>query len=145
MEWLLAGTVPGGAGVVYGDQPRRKLEGSSNKTECPVNLLRSGLLMAPAEGGSPLALFVQIGLIFLIFYWLLIRPQRKKRQQHQTMIDTLKKGDEVVTVGGIVGTIVHLDDERLTVKTAENTRLVVERGKVGRALNGEPGKTGATR
>ena len=99
-----------------------------------------GLLMAPAEGGSPWALFVQLGLIFMIFYWLLIRPQKKEKDRHKAMIDTLKKGDEIVTVGGIIGTIVHLDDERLTVKTAENTRLLVERGKVGRAVVDEPGK-----
>ncbi len=96
--------------------------------------------MAPAEGGSPLALFVQLGLIFMIFYWLLIRPQKKEKDRHKAMIDTLKKGDEIVTVGGIIGKIVHLDDERLTVKTAENTRLLVERGKVGRAVADESGK-----
>lgn len=99
-----------------------------------------GLLMAPAEGGSPLALFVQLGLIFMIFYWLLIRPQKKEKDRHKAMIDTLKKGDEIVTVGGIIATIVHLDDERLTVKTAEDTRLLVERGKVGRAVVDESGK-----
>jgi len=99
-----------------------------------------GLLMAPAEGGSPWALFVQLGLIFMIFYWLLIRPQKKEKDRHKAMIDTLKKGDEIVTVGGIIGTIVHLDDERLTVKTAENTRLLVERGKVGRAVVDESAK-----
>lgn len=99
-----------------------------------------GLLMAPAEGGSPVALFVQLGLIFMIFYWLLIRPQKKEKDRHKAMIETLKKGDEIVTVGGIIGTIVHLDDERLTVKTAENTRLLVERAKVGRAVADESGK-----
>ena len=99
-----------------------------------------GLLMAPAGGGSPVALFVQLGLIFMIFYWLLIRPQKKEKNRHKAMIETLKKGDEIVTVGGIIGTIVHLDDERLTVKTAENTRLLVERGKVGRAVADESGK-----
>lgn len=87
-----------------------------------------------------MALFVQLGLIFMIFYWLLIRPQKKEKDRHKAMIDTLKKGDEIVTVGGIIGTIVHLDDERLTVKTAENTRLLVERGKVGRAVVDESGK-----
>jgi preprotein translocase subunit YajC len=100
----------------------------------------SALLMAPAEGGGAMALFVQIGLIFLIFYWLLIRPQRKEREQHQAMIEALKKGDEVVTVGGIVGRIVHLEEDHLTLKTAENTRLVVERSKVGRAA-GVPSET----
>ena len=51
-----------------------------------------GLLMAPAEGGSPVALFVQLGLIFMIFYWLLIRPQKKEKDRHKAMIETLKKG-----------------------------------------------------
>ena len=99
-----------------------------------MTLLPFGLLMAPAEGGSPLTLFVQLGLIFLIFYWLLIRPQRKERDRHQQMIAALKKGDEIVTAGGIVGTIVHVGEEQLTVRTAENTRLTIERSKVGRRI-----------
>ncbi len=99
-----------------------------------MTLLPFGLLMAPAEGGSPLTLFVQLGLIFLIFYWLLIRPQRKERDRHQQMIEALKKGDEIVTAGGIVGTIVHVGEEQLTVRTAENTRLTIERSKVGRRI-----------
>lgn len=92
-----------------------------------------------------MALFVQLGLIFLIFYWLLIRPQRKEKERHQSMIDSLKKGDEIVTVGGLVGTIVHIDGERLTIKTAENTRVVVERAKVGRAVADEPSGADAAR
>ena len=102
-----------------------------------MTLLPLGLLMAPAEGGSPLTLFVQLGLIFLIFYWLLIRPQRKERDRHQQMIAALKKGDEIVTAGGIVGTIVHVGEEQLTVRTAENTRLTIERSKVGRRIGGD--------
>jgi preprotein translocase subunit YajC len=99
--------------------------------------LASALMMAPGEGVSPmLSIFVQLSLIFLIFYWLLIRPQRKERERHQEMIDALKKGDEVTTVGGIIGTIVHADEDRLTLRTGENTRLVVERSKVSRLLSG---------
>lgn len=98
-----------------------------------MNHIALGLLMAPAEGGSPImAQFVIFGAIFLIFYWLLIRPQRKERERHEAMIAALKKGDEIATVGGIVGTIVHITDDRVTVKTADNTRLVIERGKVSR-------------
>lgn len=93
--------------------------------------------MVPAEGGSPLTLFVQLGLIFLIFYWLLIRPQRKERDRHRQMIEALKKGDEIVTAGGIVATIVHVGEEQLTVKTAENTRLTIERSKVGRRVGAD--------
>lgn len=97
-----------------------------------------GLLMAPSEGGSPMvALIVQFGLIFLIFYWLLIRPQRKEKERHEQMISGLKKGDEITTVGGIIGTIVHLSDDRVTVKTGDNTRLIIERGKVSQLARDE--------
>lgn len=93
------------------------------------------LLMAPTEGGSPaFALFIQLTLIFLIFYWLLIRPQRKEKERHQQMIAALKKGDDIVTVGGVIAKVIHAEEDRLTVKTAEETRLVIERGKVARVL-----------
>lgn len=78
-----------------------------------------------------MVLLLNIALIFLIFYWLLIRPQKKERERHQAMIQALKKGDEVVMAGGVVGTIIHVDQERLTLKTADNTRIVVDRSKVG--------------
>jgi preprotein translocase subunit YajC len=79
-------------------------------------------------------LVLQIVVIGAVFYWLLIKPQRDERKRHQAMVAALKKGDEVVTVGGIIGTIVHVDDDRVTVKTGENTRLVVERQKVSRLV-----------
>jgi preprotein translocase subunit YajC len=82
------------------------------------------------------ALIVQFGLIFLIFYWLLIRPQQTERKRHQALISGLKKGDEVVTAGGIIGTVVHVDADRITIRSAENTRLVVERGKVAGIVGG---------
>jgi preprotein translocase subunit YajC len=89
--------------------------------------------MTPTDGGGPaIVLVVQLGLIFLIFYWLLIRPQRKEREKHDALIAGLKKGDEIVTMGGIIGTVVHLEGDRVTLKTAENTRIVVERSKVAR-------------
>jgi preprotein translocase subunit YajC len=108
--------------------------------ECQLTHLSLALLMAPAEGGSPaFALLLQIAVIFMIIYWLLLRPQRKERERHEAMIQALKRGDQVVTVGGIVGTVVHVDGDRLTVKSAENTRLIVEREKVGQVLSGDAG------
>lgn len=93
------------------------------------------LLMAPREGGNPAFIFMlQMVAIFAIFYWLLIRPQRKEQQRHQQMLEALKKGDEIVTNGGVIGTIIHADKDRLTVKTAENTRLVVQRARVAQLL-----------
>ncbi len=82
-------------------------------------------------------ILVQIALIFAIFYWLLIRPQRKEQERHREMIQALRKGDEVVTVGGVIGSIVHLSEDRITIKTGENTRMVVERSKVARKVEDE--------
>lgn len=93
-------------------------------------MLIANILMAPAEGGANPAgtLFMMAGFI-AIFYFLFIRPQRKQQQQHQTMVEALEKGDEVVTAGGIIGTVVHLKDDRITIKSGE-TRLEVERSRI---------------
>jgi len=96
------------------------------------------LLLAPPgdDGGSGLfVLLLNFALIFLIFYWLLIRPQRKERDRHQQMIQALKKGDKVVMNGGIIGSIVHATDDELTLKTADNTRLLVDRASVARRVD----------
>ena len=90
---------------------------------------------APA-GPNPLSTIVLFGGLFAIFYFLLIRPQKKQQQAHEEMVKALSKGDEIVTVGGIVGKIIHLTDERVTIKTAGDTRLEVDRGKIGRRLSG---------
>ncbi len=96
------------------------------------------ILAAPREGGNATMIFMmQMVAIFAIFYFLLIRPQRKEQERHRNMISELKKGDEVVTNGGIIGTVVHVQDDRLTIKTGENTRLVVERGRIARVVTGQ--------
>ena len=80
--------------------------------------------------GSGFAQFVPLILIFVIFYFFLIRPQQKKVKEHKSMVTALKRGDEVITSGGIVGTIerVHEDDkvdlsisENVTVKIVKST------------------------
>lgn len=96
------------------------------------------LLAAPREGGNATLIFLmQMAAIFFIFYFILIRPQRKEQERHRNMIDELKKGDEVITNGGIIGTVIHTQEDRLTIKTGENTRIVVERGRIARVLTGE--------
>ncbi|MCJ7630435.1 MAG: preprotein translocase subunit YajC [Longimicrobiales bacterium] len=96
------------------------------------------VLAAPREGGSSSMIFLlQMAAIGVIFYFLLIRPQRKEQQRHKTMIEQLKKGDEVVTNGGIIGTVVHTQEDRLTIKTGENTRLVVQRGRIAQILSNQ--------
>ncbi|TFG66155.1 MAG: preprotein translocase subunit YajC [Gemmatimonadales bacterium] len=76
------------------------------------------------------------GGLFAIFYFLLIRPQKKQQKAHDQMVANLAKGDEIVTVGGIVGLIIHLTEDRITIKTAGDTRLEIDRAKIGRRLSG---------
>lgn len=94
------------------------------------------LLAVPREGGSAGAIFVfQMVLIVAIFYFLLLRPQAKEKQRHAEMLAQLKKGDEIVTNGGIIGKVVHVEEGRLTVRTGDNTRLTVDRSRIAGVLN----------
>ncbi len=81
-----------------------------------------------------LTAFVPLLLMFAIFYFLLIRPQQKKAKQHQEMINDLKKGDRVVTSGGIHGLITAVDDAIFTIEIADKVRVKVSRGNIA-ALN----------
>lgn len=93
------------------------------------------LFAVPREGGnSGMVFLVQMLLIFAIFYFLLLRPQAKERQRHDTMLQGLKKGDEIVTNGGIIGRVVHVEESRLTIKTGENTKLTVDRSRIASVL-----------
>src|SRR5512145_210632 len=95
---------------------------------------------APARGTNPmLPLLIQMGAIFAIFYFLMIRPQQKQRKQHEERLRNLRKGDSVVTAGGLVGEVVHIREapgdgaskameDHITIKTGES-RVVVERGR----------------
>jgi len=104
-----------------------------------VNTAMLALLAVPREGGnSSMILLAQFVAIGFIFYFLLIRPQRKEQQRHRQMIEELKKGDEVITAGGIMGTVVHAQDDRVTVKTGENTRVVIQRARIAQVLVDRP-------
>jgi preprotein translocase subunit YajC len=94
------------------------------------------LFAVPREGGnSGMVFLVQMMLIFGIFYFLLLRPQAKERRRHETMLQALKKGDEIVTNGGIIGKVVHVEENRLTIKTGENTRLTVDRSRIASVVD----------
>lgn len=94
------------------------------------------LFAVPREGGNDMTIFlVQMMLIFGIFYFLLLRPQAKERQRHDEMLKSIKKGDEIVTNGGIIGKVVHVEEGRLTIKTGDNTRLTVDRGRIAQVLD----------
>ncbi|AMK11773.1 MAG: preprotein translocase subunit YajC [Pseudodesulfovibrio sp.] len=85
--------------------------------------------------GGPLPMLV---LMFAIFYFLLIRPQQKKQKAHRAMLDALKKGDKVWTNGGILGTIVDIDGDNLTIEIATGVNVVIKRGFVADKDGGAP-------
>ena len=89
-----------------------------------------GMGGSPEGGGSPYQPLILMGVMFAIFYFLLIRPQQKKSKEHRQMLGNLRKGDRIVTSGGIHGRITGMDDSTLTVEIAEKVRVKVARGNV---------------
>ena len=93
--------------------------------------------------GSGIGQFIPLILIFVIFYFFLIRPQQKKVKEHKAMVENLKRGDKVVTSGGIVGTVERIiDNEKVEVQIAENINVEVVRatGIQGLINTAEPKK-----
>ena len=95
---------------------------------------QSGAAGGGQAGG--ITAFIPLILMFVIFYFLLIRPQQKKAKEHQQMISNLKKGDRVVTSGGVHGTITSLGDTTVSLEIAENVKIKINRGNVGATLQG---------
>lgn len=87
---------------------------------------------APAGGGA--SGLIMMAVIFAIFYFILIRPQQKKMKEHKKMVDELKKGDEIITGGGIYGTVEGVAPDTLTVKIAEGTKVKITRGSVAHVI-----------
>ena len=86
--------------------------------------------------GSGFAQFIPLILIFVIFYFFLIRPQQKKVKEHKLMVAALKRGDEVVTSGGIVGTIERvLGDDKVDILISENVTVQVVQSTIQSLLN----------
>lgn len=83
---------------------------------------------------NPMMSLVPIAAMFLIFYFLIIRPQQKQAAEHKKMLDALKKGDRVLTSGGLYGTIVGFRDNDLEVKIAENTKVLIARSAITKVL-----------
>lgn len=110
---------------------------AATSTSAPVANL---LLMTPGAGNPMTGTIVMYVAIFAIFWFVIFRPQQKQRKAHDETIRQLKRGDEVVTAGGIVGEVVHIKqwnpevpgaEDRITIKSAES-RLIVERGRIAR-------------
>ena len=88
--------------------------------------------------GQGIAQFIPLILIFVIFYFFLIRPQQKRVKDHKTMVASLKRGDEVITSGGIIGTIDKvMEDDRIEVIIGDNTKVQIIRSTITSLLKKE--------
>ena len=96
-----------------------------------------------AGGGQPggLGAFVPLIIIFAIFYFLLIRPQQKKAKQHKQILSALKKGDRVVSSGGLHGIITGLSDDVVTMEISPKVRVKVSRGSIAGVLRKAEGES----
>jgi preprotein translocase subunit YajC len=100
---------------------------------------------APGAGGAgPLMTVFPFILIFVIMYFMVIRPQQKKSKEHQEMLNKIKKNDEVMTSGGIYGRVVDLKDTVVTLEVAPNVRIRVHRPQISAVISAEkaPAKEG---
>jgi preprotein translocase subunit YajC len=99
---------------------------------------------AGSSGGGATSLLVQfmpIILIFVIMYFLILRPQQQKARQHREMVANLRRGDTVVTSGGLIGKVAKVDENELQVEVAEGIRVRIARGMVAEVrARGEPVK-----
>lgn len=112
-----------------------------------VPVFASLALLQPAGSAGIAQMLFMYGAIFAIFYFVLIRPQQKQRKQHESRVQQLKKGDEIVTTGGIIGEVVHIAaqgkdgaasmSDRITIKSGES-KLIVERGRIAAIAGAAP-------
>lgn len=96
----------------------------------------AGGAAAPAPSSGPF--FLMLAGLFAIMYFLMIRPQSKRYKAHQAMVATLKRGDKIVTNGGLVGKITKVTDDELTVDNLEGGKFRVARGMVMTVVNAKP-------
>lgn len=113
-----------------------------------MTLAYATLALLQMPGNGMLGPIFMYGAIFAIFYFILIRPQSKQRKDHEALIRAVKRGDEIVTAGGLVGEVIHVREatksdgtanpleDRITIKSGE-ARVVVERGKIARIVGPE--------
>lgn len=92
---------------------------------------------AGGQGGG-FSAFVPLILMFAIFYFLLIRPQQKKTKQHRELLSNIKKGDRIITGGGIHGRVTGITESTLTVEIADKVRIKINRGSVSAVLQSAP-------
>jgi len=100
-----------------------------------INLDSAILQAQQQQEGNPIAMLLPLILLFLVFYFIFMRPQIKRQKELQAMIQSLKKGDKVVTSGGIIGTVVGVSEDKVTIKVGEGTKLEVVKSYIVQKLS----------
>ncbi len=93
------------------------------------------LLQQPNAGGQMVTTFITFGLVIFIFYFLIIRPQNKKQKEAQRMLEALKKGDRVVTIGGVRGVVQVVKDQTVLIKVDDSTKIEFSKSAVSTILD----------
>ena len=97
--------------------------------------------MEAGAGGGPLSMIMMFALIFGVFYFLVIMPAKKQQKKKDAMISALKKGDKVVTSGGIYGTVAAVEDQALLLKISENTKIRIAKSAIGGPVGADDGSS----
>jgi preprotein translocase subunit YajC len=92
---------------------------------------------APSDGANPLVTFLPLVLIFVVFYFFIIRPQKKREDQRKKMIEAVKKGDKIVTIGGVHGTVTQVDEASVLAQVDTNTKLRIDKNAIANVSNKE--------
>ncbi len=94
---------------------------------------------AEAAGGSPFGMMMPLLLVLAVFYFIVILPAKKQQKKKDSMISSLKKGDRVVTSGGLHGTVANVENDTVMVKVSENQKLRISKSAVVGLVDGEGG------
>ncbi|MBN2131114.1 MAG: preprotein translocase subunit YajC [Sedimentisphaerales bacterium] len=134
--WILAQTDSNQAPSQILSEPVTAQEEMTTQTADPNTQGPAGTRQ---KQGSPFLQFLPLILIFVVMYLLLMRGPRKQQQKHKQMVQTLKKNDRVRTIGGIMGTVVDVRDDEVTLKIDEsnNTKIRISTSAVGKNLSEE--------
>ncbi len=89
---------------------------------------------APAAAGGGMEMFIMIGIFFAIMYFMIIRPQSKRHKEHQKLVNSLSKGDEVETTGGMLGKIMNVGDNSLQIEISEGVTIKLQKNSISKVL-----------
>jgi preprotein translocase subunit YajC len=103
--------------------------------------MRTLILQAPTAGGGVMPQFIMIGLIFVVFYFFMIRPQMKKAKEQKAYMASLEKGAKVITIGGIHGKIIEVQETTFIIEVEGGNRLKIQKSAVSKDASGALGAT----